>query len=163
VTEDDDEQEAVRAEFKRLEFFKNVNLTIFIFTFISGVFLIIDFLLYKEEYFQIPEKCFKNGNCNFDVRAPEKNGKQYIYFQFEGFYQNYRKYRDSIALTQFTDSNATLDDVQERCWGWATNKQMGKGSNVDGLPINGKKMALPCGLIAYSFPKSKGIFFLREF
>lgn len=155
INEDESETALQHSEKENLIFYKKVNFGISIATLILGFLLLIDFLIYEEEYFQIPSKCYSDGHCTVDARTPSDEGNQYIYLQFDGFYQNYRNYRDSISLNQFYDPNVTKSEVEESCWGWVTNGEMKKHSSLNSLPLKSKNMAIPCGLIAFSYPNSK--------
>lgn len=158
----DEEQEEESGELQRrkdkLKFFrviKTINCIFSSLLFCLGIILLIDYVFYSEEFTKIPVKCFSNGECDFPALAPSKKPPHLIYLGFKGFSQNYREYVDSIAIEQFYEENLYVKKVKEKCWPMIKNSDFGARKSFTGEDISENSTALPCGLIAYSYPDSK--------
>lgn len=76
-------------------------------------------------------------------------GPVYVYYELGNFYQNHRRYVQSVSYPQLMGKQ--IDSTQAvQCEPIVTNADVGRNFSVDGTPLNQNATAYPCGLIAKS-------------
>lgn len=140
---------------KTLKILTKTNALISVLLFILGICLLIDYVLYTEEITMIPESCLTKGECDFVAFAASVKPPNLIYIRYKGFNQNYRDLVDSFYQKQFYEEGISEKDAASMCWPLVENGDFKAIKSDDGGRLNDKEVALPCGLLAYSYSASK--------
>jgi hypothetical protein len=107
-----------------------------------------------ENFHRYDDKCSTIGQtCEFLFHIDQDIVAKpvYFYYQVRGFYQNHRRYIQSISYAQLREGvikNATELDI---CAPIIRNKDNYFNSSVTGKTLDPEKAAHPCGLIARTF------------
>lgn len=142
-------------EINQLNILKRINCLVSILLFIFGILLLIDYVFYSEELTKIPEECFNKEECEFRALVPSKKSPLLFYLEYNNFNQNYRDYVNSFFQSQYNQEDYDTKVALERCWPLIRNKDFNLTKSVSGNDLKSKDIALPCGLIAKSYPKCK--------
>ena len=103
---------------------------------------------FKERYDNI-EECQEKKTCSIKFSIEEKiKAPIYIYYGIKGFYQNHRRYVESIINDQM-EGKENADT--ENCDNLKTNKEMGKTTAINGETLDENETAIPCGIAAKLF------------
>lgn len=87
-----------------------------------------------DAFGDLQQTCFVRFNLPRDLKPPI-----YLYYRLTNFYQNHRKYVESIDLSQLQGSAVSADSLSSNC-----NPLRVQGSDDD------EKAVYPCGLVANS-------------
>jgi hypothetical protein len=74
----------------------------------------------------------------------------YLRYRIDSFFHNHYKFWKSVPLNQFVN-NETGRGSNEGCDIYTTNAQMNKTTSVTGLPLNPSDVAIPCGVMAFTY------------
>ena len=100
----------------------------------------------KEECQTVGEEC----SVEFEVRS-EMTHPIYVYYELENFYQNHRRYVQSLSPDQLKGNYLSVDELKD-CSPVKRNKDLGeKVVSVSGKILKPEDPAIPCGLVAKSF------------
>lgn len=117
-----------------------------------GVFILLFSSKTKEiiyRYDNIPS-CIHSKNCSITIPIEDDMDKKImIYYQLDGFYQNFRRYMSSKSIEQLHGKNPSEDQLKKDCEGFLTNDEMGVTNLKESL--KGREIAIPCGLMAKNF------------
>ena len=93
-----------------------------------------------------------NTTCTVDFTLGANiAGPVYFYYELGNFYQNHRRYVQSVSYPQIrgkvlTNSSSELSQCEPIFY----NYQTGYNTSVDGTPLDPYAVAAPCGLVAKS-------------
>ena len=151
--------------------FPTITSTLIIFVIFGLVFLALGIviIIYSNDIIEVKKRyddssCTESTEnedtitCTFTFEIKEKMKKNVIvYYEIHNFFQNHRRYMKSRSNDQLEGEYISLEDMKERedCKPAITNAEMGKTKSIDGTPLNEDEVAIPCGLIAKSYPEER--------
>ena len=151
--------------------FPTITSTLIIFVIFGLVFLALGIviIIYSNDIIEVKKRyddssCTESTEnedtitCTFTFEIKEKMKKNVIvYYEIHNFFQNHRRYMKSRSNDQLEGEYISLEDMKERedCKPAITNAEMGKNKSIDGTPLNEDEVAIPCGLIAKSYPEER--------
>ena len=107
-----------------------------------------------EAYHRYDDQCPAiNATCEITVQIDQDLVAQPVFFfyQIKGFYQNHRRYIQSISLDQLRDGVVkNASDVSD-CSPVTYNKENYYRTSVTGAPLDPDQPAFPCGIVARSY------------
>lgn len=89
--------------------------------------------------------CAVTFNLTSKVTAPV-----YFFYRITDFYQNHRRYVQSIDYTQLSSGTYTANATYANCDPVTTNANLFVTKALDGTPLDPQAQAFPCGLVARS-------------
>ena len=107
-----------------------------------------------EIYHRYDDRCVQlSPECNITIHVDQSIVAKpiYFYYQVKGFYQNHRKYIQSISYAQLREGVFKEAKDLATCAPIITNKDIYKNTSVTEKPLDPNKPAYPCGLIARSY------------
>ena len=75
----------------------------------------------------------------------------YVYYELNNFYQNYRRYLNSMDYKQLAGEVLSASDVSSTCEGAVYMSDIGKTKSWGGIDLASNAVANPCGLLARSY------------
>ena len=149
--------------------FPTITSTLIIFVIFGLVFLALGIviIIYSNDIIEVKKRyddadCTtteKDGEiCTFSFEINEKMKQNVIvYYEIHNFFQNHRRYMKSRSNDQLEGEYISLEDMKDRedCKPVITNEEMGKKESLDGTPLTPSEVAIPCGLIAKSYPEER--------
>lgn len=91
---------------------------------------------------QLDTTCSISFVISEDMKAPI-----YVYYRIKGFYQNHRKYINSIPIEQLNGNDLPASQLKD-CEPFLYNKDISVSTAVDGTPLDPDDVAIPCGIAA---------------
>lgn len=89
--------------------------------------------------------------CTVQFYVPTQvAGPIYVYYELNNFYQNYRRYLNSMDYRQLDGEVLTASDVSSSCEGAVYMSDIGKTQSWGGYNLSPNDVANPCGLLARS-------------
>lgn len=151
--------------------FPTITSTLIIFVIFGLVFLALGIviIIYSNDIIEVKQRyddssCTESTEnedtiiCTFTFVIKEKMKKNVIvYYEIHNFFQNHRRYMKSRSNDQLEGEYISLEDMKDRedCKPAITNAEMGKTKSIDGTPLSEDEVAIPCGLIAKSYPEER--------
>ena len=149
--------------------FPTITSTLIIFVIFGLVFLALGIviIIYSNDIIEVKKRyddadCTtteKDGEiCTFSFEINEKMKQNVIvYYEIHNFFQNHRRYMKSRSNDQLEGEYISLEDMKDRedCKPAITNEEMGKSISLAGTELNKDDVAIPCGLIAKSYPEER--------
>lgn len=151
--------------------FPTITSTLIIFVIFGLVFLALGIviIIYSNDIIEVKQRyddssCTESTEnedtitCTFTLEIKEKMKKNVIvYYEIHNFFQNHRRYMKSRSNDQLEGEYISLEDMKDRedCKPAITNAEMGKTKSIDGTPLIEGEVAIPCGLIAKSYPEER--------
>ena len=152
--------------------FPTITSTLIIFVIFGIIFLALGIviIIYSNDIIEVKQRyddtrCVKtetdtssSSTCTFTIEVTEKMKKNVIvYYEIHNFFQNHRRYMKSRSNDQLEGEFIELKDMKDRedCKPAITNKEMGKEKSLNGQTLDENDVAVPCGLIAKSYPEER--------
>jgi hypothetical protein len=107
-----------------------------------------------ENFHRYDDKCPQIGaNCEFtfQIEADIIDKPIYFYYQVKGFYQNHRRYMQSVSYEQLRDGVLKNSTEISACQPVVYNRENFYSKSVTNKTLDPDQPAFPCGLIARSY------------
>ena len=107
-----------------------------------------------EVYHRYDDQCPNfNTTCEITVQIDNDVVAEpiYVYYQIKGFYQNHRRYIQSLSLSQLRDGTIKNSTELSDCSPVLYNKDNYYRTSVTGEPLDPEQPAFPCGLVPRSY------------
>lgn len=104
---------------------------------------------YKFDY---TDHCSGLAICNlpvFDVPGGAKL-PLHVRYQVDNFHQNHYQFKNSVPTEQLINGK-TDKDSNSNCGKYLTNSEMNKTLSATGRPLDPAAVAIPCGVLAYTY------------